>query len=79
METTWPLTKGVILQHRSMRAHTAKKIKTKLGNFGWEILDHPSYSSDFAPLDFHLLEQVKRDIIREKFEEEDELQLAFRR
>jgi histone-lysine N-methyltransferase SETMAR len=30
-----------------------------LEKFGWENLDHPTYSSDLAPSDFHLFSKLK--------------------
>jgi histone-lysine N-methyltransferase SETMAR len=32
---------------------------TLLEKFGWEVLDHPPYSPDLAPSDYHLFPKLK--------------------
>ena len=53
------LTKGVCLLHDNARPHTANASKAILDSFGWDILNHPAYSSDLAPSDFHLFTSLK--------------------
>ncbi len=43
--------KGVLLLHDNARPHTAKAARSKIEEFGWEILPHPPYSPDLAPSD----------------------------
>jgi len=40
----------------------------------WDILDHPPYSPDLAPSDFHLFLHLKKHIAEKKFVDDDELQ-----
>ena len=42
-------------------AHTANQTQDLIGSFGWEQLDHPPYSPDLAPSDYHL--SLQRDFI----------------
>ncbi|GBP49870.1 Mariner Mos1 transposase [Eumeta japonica] len=44
----------VILQHDNAQSHVAKVVKTYLEMLKWEVLPHPPYSPDVAPLDYHL-------------------------
>lgn len=48
------LTAGVVLIHDNARPHTAGATQRLLEQFGWDIFDHPPYSPDLAPCDFHL-------------------------
>jgi histone-lysine N-methyltransferase SETMAR len=31
-----------------------------LQEFGWEVFEHPAYSPDLAPSDFHLFPKLKK-------------------
>lgn len=37
--------------------------------FGWDILNHPAYSTDLAPSDFHLFTFLKTHIAGKFYEE----------
>ncbi|GBN58695.1 hypothetical protein AVEN_131842-1 [Araneus ventricosus] len=45
---------GIVLLHDNSRPHTAAATPELLDQFGWEIFEHPLYSPDVAPSDFHL-------------------------
>jgi hypothetical protein len=38
------------------------------------ILDHPPYSPDLAPSDFHLFHHLKKHLTGKKFDDSDEVQ-----
>ena len=40
----------VILQHENARPHVVKPVETYLETLKWEVLPHPTYSPDIAPL-----------------------------
>jgi histone-lysine N-methyltransferase SETMAR len=48
------LTYGVVLLHDSERPHTAARTRVLLEHFYWELFDHPPYSPDLAPSNYHL-------------------------
>jgi transposase len=52
------LTKGVLL-HDNMWPHTAAGTNVLIKLFNWEIFDHPPYSPDLAPIDYHLFTKMK--------------------
>jgi hypothetical protein len=52
------LTKGVLL-HDNVLPHTAARTNALIKLFNWEIFDHPSYSPDLAPRDYHLFTKMK--------------------
>ena len=51
------LNQGVVMIH-DVRPHTAAATQN-LVTFGWEQFDHPPYSPDLAPSDFHLFLHLK--------------------
>ena len=63
------LTKCVILLHDQVRLHTNALIKL----FSWEIFDHPPYSPDLAPSDYHLFTKMKVWLDTQRFHTIEEL------
>ena len=56
------LTKGVILPDDNTRPHTARGTQVLLQTFHWDRLEHPLYSSDLVPSDFHLFRLLKKHL-----------------
>ncbi|XP_069680131.1 histone-lysine N-methyltransferase SETMAR-like isoform X2 [Periplaneta americana] len=54
------LTAGVVLLHDNARPHTTRRTAAVLTEFGWELFDHPPYSPDLAPSDFHVFLHFKK-------------------
>ncbi|GFV97260.1 histone-lysine N-methyltransferase SETMAR [Trichonephila clavipes] len=44
-----------------------------LKQFKWEVLDHPPYSPDLAPSDFHLFRYLKSHLGGKSFHDDDEI------
>ena len=44
--------KGIVFHHDDARPHTSLATRTKLLELGWEVMSHPPYSPDLAPLDY---------------------------
>ncbi|KAJ4425650.1 hypothetical protein ANN_27846 [Periplaneta americana] len=55
------------------RPHTAASTRQLLDQFGWEIFDHPPYSPDLAPSDFHLFTKLKDFLGGTRFGSDEEL------
>jgi histone-lysine N-methyltransferase SETMAR len=53
----------------------ANRTRELLGRYNWEVLDHPSYSPDLAPSDFHLFGPLKKHLGGRRFST-DEVQQA---
>jgi len=47
------VTKGVLFLHNRAPAHRAIATQKKLAYLGFQCLDHPPYSSDLVPSDYH--------------------------
>ncbi|GBN45050.1 Histone-lysine N-methyltransferase SETMAR [Araneus ventricosus] len=73
------LTQQAILLHDNARPYVSretKKNKKNLQNFRWEVLEHPPYSKDFSPCDFHIFGLLKRALQGERFHSDDEVKEA---
>jgi len=53
------LTKGVVLLHDNAQPQTAARANASIKLFNWDIFDHPPYSRDLAPRDYHLFTKMK--------------------
>ena len=56
LDEKWPEVvnrKRIIFHHITARLHVSLMTRQKLLQLGWEVLIHPLYSPDIAPLDFH--------------------------
>ena len=49
----------VVFLDDNVTPHTARLTKAKLAQLGWDRLDHPPYSPDLAPSDFHLFRSLQ--------------------
>ena len=55
-------TKGVLFLHDNAPAHLALATQKKLIYLGFQCLDHPPYSLDVAPSDYHLFHELEKTI-----------------
>jgi histone-lysine N-methyltransferase SETMAR len=55
------LARGVLLHHDKARPHTAGATQERIRELlvEWELLEHPPYSPDVVPSDFHLFGPLK--------------------
>jgi len=67
------LSKGVVLLHDNARPHTAVCTNAFIKLFGWEIFDHPPYSPDLSPSDYHLFSKMKVWLATQRFHTNEEL------
>jgi len=56
------VTKGVLFLHDNAPAHRALATQNKLAYLGFQRLDHPPYSPDLAPSDYHLFPGLKNQL-----------------
>ena len=54
--------KGVLFLHNNAPAHQTLATQKKLAYLGFQCLDHPPYSPDLAPLDYHLFPGLKKQL-----------------
>ena len=65
------LTKGVVLLQNARR-HTAARTNVLIKLFSCENFDHPPYSPDLAPSDYHLLIKMKVSLATQRFHTNEE-------
>ncbi|GBO35272.1 Histone-lysine N-methyltransferase SETMAR [Araneus ventricosus] len=66
----------IVLFHDNACPHSAAPNQELLDQFGWEIFDHPPYSPDLAPSDFHLFLKLKEFLGVNRFGSDEELENA---
>ena len=69
---------SVIILHDNASPHVANKNVNKLRKFHWEFLEHPPYSPDLTPGDFHLFSPLKKFLAGQRFTCDDEVKTAVR-
>jgi len=55
------VTKGVLFLHDNAPAHRALATQKKMVYLGFHFLDHPPYSPDLVPSDYHLFPGLKKN------------------
>ena len=64
------VTKGILFLHDNAPAHQALATQKKLG---FQCLNHPPYSLDLAPLDYHLFPGLKKQLKGRRFSSNTEV------
>ena len=70
------LTKGVFLIHDNARPHSARITQEQLKKFEWTVFEHPPYSPDLAPSDYHLFPVMKQAFGGQRFDNIEEIRDA---
>lgn len=71
------LEKGVIFHHDNARPHCSRLTSQKISDLGWVPLEHPPYSPDLAPSDFHLFRSLQHFLAGRMFKTSEEIRLAI--
>jgi len=67
---------GVVMIHGNAHSHTAATTQNLITTFGWEQFDHPPYSPDLVPSDFHLFLHFKSFLAGQWFHDNSEAKKA---
>jgi len=67
------VTKGVLFLHDNAPAHRALATQKKLAYLGFQCLDHPPYSPNLAPSDYHLIPGLKKQLKGRHFSSDAEV------
>lgn len=67
-------TKNVVFHHDNASPHTALATKSKLEEFDWEVMQHPPYSPDIAPTDYHLFRSLQNHLNNQGFHSLEDVQ-----
>jgi hypothetical protein len=69
------LTKGMLLLH-DVLPHSANQTTAMLRSFKWEVIQHPPYSPNLVPSDFHFFGPLKQHLLWERFPYDDMVERA---
>ena len=72
MEDERKCTMKHFLLHDNVRPHSAAQTQDLITSFKWEKMDHPPYSPDLAPSDFHLFLHLKKLLGDKRFDDDDD-------
>jgi hypothetical protein len=67
------LISGVVLLHDNALPRTAARTRALLEHFDWELFDHPPYSPDLAPSDYHQFIYLNNWSESQRFNSNEEL------
>ena len=67
------LSKKVLLLHDNARPHTVNQTVETINHLGFEVLEHPAYSPDLAPPDYHLFGPLKNALRSRRFSTDKEV------
>jgi histone-lysine N-methyltransferase SETMAR len=70
------ITKGVLFLHDNAPAHQALATQKTLAYLAFQCLDHPPYSVDLAPSDYHLFPGLKKQLKGHHFSSDAEVNAA---
>jgi histone-lysine N-methyltransferase SETMAR len=69
--------KGVVFHRDNVCPHVSEMTQQKIKELNWEIVDHPPYSPDLAPSDYHLFRSLQNHVNNKKFERFEEVNDAI--
>jgi histone-lysine N-methyltransferase SETMAR len=69
--------RGVVMLHDNAHPHTAAAMQYLIMTFGWEQFNHPPYSPDLAPSDFHVFLHLKTFLGGRWFHDDGEVKEAI--
>jgi hypothetical protein len=67
-----------MLLQDNARPHAAARKQAMLQEFGWEVFEHPAYSPDLVPCDFHLLTKLKEFLGGRRFKSDETVKDAVK-
>jgi histone-lysine N-methyltransferase SETMAR len=71
--------RGVLLHHDNARPHTVRATQERIQELQWEFLEHPPYSPDLSPSDFHLFGSLKNHLGGKRFSDDEEVETEVRK
>jgi histone-lysine N-methyltransferase SETMAR len=72
------LARGVLLHHDNARPHTARATQEIIQELQRELLEHPPYSPDLVPSDFHLFGPLRYHLCCKRFADDEEAEMEAR-
>jgi histone-lysine N-methyltransferase SETMAR len=73
------LARGALLHHDNARTYTAQTTEGRIQELQWELLEHPPYSLDLAPSDFHLFGPLKGPPCGRCFTDDEQVEMEMQK
>jgi len=73
------LSATILLLHGNAQPHSVAQTQDLINSFRCEQMDHPPYSPDLAPSDFHLFLHLKKFLGGERFDNDNDLKDAVQK
>ena len=67
------LSHGVLLHQDNAPAHMSAVARAAIRECGFQLLNHPPYSPDLAPSDYHMFRSLKDSLRGQKFDSDEEV------
>jgi len=64
----------MLLLHDNARPHSAAVTQEKLAQMYWTVLEHPPYSPDLSPCDYHMFEPLKEALGGQHFDDDEQVE-----
>jgi len=71
--------RDVLLLHDNARPHSAALTKEKLAQMYWTALEHPPYSPDLSPCDYHMFGHLKEALGGQHFNDDKQVENFVRK
>jgi histone-lysine N-methyltransferase SETMAR len=68
------LARGVLLQYGNARNHTAQTTQKRIQELQWELLEHPPYSLDLVPSEYHPFGPLSTTFGGKRFADDEEVE-----
>jgi hypothetical protein len=65
------LSQGVVMLHDNACPYNPAVTQVLIATFGWEQFNHPSYSRDLVPSDFHVFLHLKTFLGGQRFHDDE--------
>ena len=63
----------LLLLHDNARPHSAALTREKLAQMYWIALEHPPYSPDLSPYDYHMFGPLKEVLGGQRFDNDEQV------
>jgi len=71
--------RDVLLLHDNARPHSAALTQEKLSQMYWTVLEHPPYSPNLSPCDYHMFGPLKEALGGQRFDDDEQVENFVRK
>ena len=71
--------RDMLLLHNNARPHSAAITQEKLAEMNWTVLEHPPYSPNLSPCDYHMFGPLKEALGGQRFDDDVQVENFLRK